>query len=687
MKLPTRSIQILITCSMILLSLGTIHAQTAEAEEWIESILANADEDAELDLNTLLETYNGYLDSPLNLNQVTRDELTELFFLSDLEIEAIINHRNKHGNFIDLLELQSVETLPMTKVRLLASIATVNNITQPTISRGIFRDQKSELYLKWRRILESQKGYTDDATSPYLGDPNKFYTRYKYTAGNRIQMGLTAEKDAGEEFFAGSNKNGFDYYSGHLQIKRPIRAINQVILGDYAINLGQGLVAAMGFGTGKSTQVMNVKNRNKVLRPYTSVSEFNYLRGGALDLRISDNLDFILMASYQRRDANFFLDTINDQILRLYTSVPVDGFHRTENELKKEKILGFTDFGASIRYKKNRLSINANFLQSSFGGTFNTNPKPYQIFSGLQQTYGNASIDYTYIFQNFNFFGEVATDQQGDLATVNGMILGLDKNMEIAVVYRNISRAYQNLYGNSFTESSRAQNEEGIYVSSILRFNKNYSLHGYADFFRHPWLRFRVDRPSNGSEYYLKFEYYQKRKSTSYIQYFYEQKERNLRNESIKSTPVVDITRHRLRFHNNYKVNTSVELRNRVEFSYFSDDGQLSRGYLAYQDIVWRPAEIPLSATMRYAIFDTDDYDSRIYAYENDLLYEFSIPAYSNRGFRTYLNLRYRINNNFTLEGRISRTYLNDKDSFGSGNELIQNNRRTDAKAQLRIKF
>ncbi len=678
---------LILLCGITTVIAQTANAQNRNTEEWIESILANTDEDAELDLNTVLEQIEYYRDRPFDINKVSRDQLSDLFFLTDLEIESIINHREKYGDYLDLLELQSVERLPLVKIRLLSELASVSNLGQVNINQGLLRDQTHELYIKWRRTLESQRGYTPESSSPYLGDPNTLYTRYKYKAGQKLQFGFTAEKDAGEEFFTGSNPYGFDYYSGHLEINKPIGAINKLILGDYSLSIGQGLIAFMGFGSGKSSQVMNVKNRTRILRPYTSVSEFNFLRGAAVDFKIASNLDLLVFGSYQKRDANFFLDTINDNVLRLYTSVPSDGFHRNENEIRKENQLDFTDAGASLRYRFGRLKVNGNFMYSSFGNEFNTDPSLYQLFSVLQQTYINGSLDYSYIWRNINLFGETSSDRQGDMATVNGAIIGLDKNLEMAVVYRNISRAYQSLYSNSFTESSTSINEEGIYVSALLRLSKKMEIQGYADFFRHPWLRFRIDSPSFGREYYLKFLYHQKRKSDTYIQYFFEQKEQNLTEESVKTTRVVPTIRHRLRFHNSYKLNPSFEIRNRVEFSFFEKADALSRGFMLYQDLIYRPKELPISAIVRYAIFDTDDFDSRIYAYENDLLYEFSIPAYANRGFRTYFNLRYRVNRNITAEARISRTYLNDRETIGSGNQEINGNTRTDFKAQLRFKF
>ena len=106
-----------------------------------------------------------------------------------------------------------------------------------------------------------------------------------------------------------------------------------------------------------------------------------------------------------------------------------------------------------------------------------------------------------------------------------------------------------------------------------------------------------------------------------------------------------------------------------------------------YQDVLLRPKNFPVIVTARYAIFDTDDFNSRIYAYENDLLNSFSVPAYFFRGSRVYLNLRYRGIRNLTLEARIAQTYLSNRDVFGSANDQIDGNVRTEARAQLRYNF
>jgi hypothetical protein len=142
----------------------------------------------------------------------------------------------------------------------------------------------------------------------------------------------------------------------------------------------------------------------------------------------------------------------------------------------------------------------------------------------------------------------------------------------------------------------------------------------------------------------------------------------------------------RLRAQLNFKVTKELELRDRIEFSFF-EQTQKSAGFLMYQDVIYKPIASPMSFNFRYAVFDINSFDARIYTYENDLLYEFYIPFFQNRGSRFYVNFRYRLARNYTWEFRVGRTYLDNVKSIGSGNETIDGNTRTELKTQLRIRF
>jgi len=179
--------------------------------------------------------------------------------------------------------------------------------------------------------------------------------------------------------------------------------------------------------------------------------------------------------------------------------------------------------------------------------------------------------------------------------------------------------------------------------------------------------------------------YTQKRKIDFYVQYRYEQKQVNSNNEQIIDYPE-NQTLHRLRLHLGYKINKEWEIRDRAEFSFFNKSTS-SKGFLLYQDVIYKPIAKALSFTARYAIFDINSFDARIYAYENDILYEFYIPFFQNRGSRFYINARYRIGRNYTWECRIGQTFFENVEGISSGNNFIDGRTMTEIKTQLKIRF
>ena len=130
------------------------------------------------------------------------------------------------------------------------------------------------------------------------------------------------------------------------------------------------------------------------------------------------------------------------------------------------------------------------------------------------------------------------------------------------------------------------------------------------------------------------------------------------------------------------------KIKGRAELvNYDKEESPFETGYLLYQDVAFKPKSNPFSFTFRYAIFDTKSYNSRIYAYENDVLYSFSIPAYYNRGTRTYLTVKYKIRRGIDFWLRYAITYYDNVDVISSGLEEIQGNHKQEIKAQVRFKF
>jgi hypothetical protein len=111
------------------------------------------------------------------------------------------------------------------------------------------------------------------------------------------------------------------------------------------------------------------------------------------------------------------------------------------------------------------------------------------------------------------------------------------------------------------------------------------------------------------------------------------------------------------------------------------------KGLLMTQDFIFRPKSFPLDIALRYALFDTDSYDTRIYSFESNALYAFAVPAYYYQGNRAYILVRYSFLRRFDLWVRYGYFLYNNRNSVSSGAEQIVGSRKTDLLIQLRVKF
>ncbi|HLP32901.1 MAG TPA: hypothetical protein VK202_05475, partial [Bacteroidia bacterium] len=77
----------------------------------------------------------------------------------------------------------------------------------------------------------------------------------------------------------------------------------------------------------------------------------------------------------------------------------------------------------------------------------------------------------------------------------------------------------------------------------------------------------------------------------------------------------------------------------------------------------------------------------RLYAFENDLLYQFSVPALQDKGMRYFLLIRYKPIRSVDVWLKLGSTVYTNKNTVGSGLDEINGNARTDLKIQIRYSF
>ena len=120
---------------------------------------------------------------------------------------------------------------------------------------------------------------------------------------------------------------------------------------------------------------------------------------------------------------------------------------------------------------------------------------------------------------------------------------------------------------------------------------------------------------------------------------------------------------------------------------YDKKGGGPESGFLIYADMVVKPIIKKYSANVRLQYFETEGYDSRLYAFENDLLYSYSIPVFYDKGYRYYFNFNYDVSKKLAIWIKWSQTIYSDKDVIGSGLDEIVGNKRTEAKFQVIYQF
>ena len=76
-----------------------------------------------------------------------------------------------------------------------------------------------------------------------------------------------------------------------------------------------------------------------------------------------------------------------------------------------------------------------------------------------------------------------------------------------------------------------------------------------------------------------------------------------------------------------------------------------------------------------------------MYAYENDVIGLFSIPAHYGKGMRWYAMARWSVTRGVDLWLRYGAWIYNDQDRISSGLEETNGNRKSDLKVELRVKL
>jgi hypothetical protein len=674
---------------------STKYTGAEQVEQQIEYMAENSD--VEVDYSDWVEEINLLRERPVNLNSGDENELRRLFFLNDLQISNLLEYTIQYGTLTSIYELQVIEGFNEKVVsQILPFISLSPYVPEKFSLKKAFKYGGTDVMLRYQRVLQEQKGYQTVSDSMrlahpnnyYLGDQNALFIRAQYSYKDYLKFGFVGEKDAGEPFLPKSDtlRKGFDFYSAHLFLKN-IGIIKQLAIGDYHVQFGQGLTLWSGFSVGKAAGSVVMRKRAPALRPHASTNEYAFMRGAATTIAIG-KFDFTGFYSNRKVDANLVPADSASSEEDMVTSLQESGYHRTPAEIADKGANREIAAGGHILYNGQRIRAGVTLFHVNYEIPFEPEDVLYKKFQPTLSSNTYAGIDYSYNYKSLTLYGEASKQVDAGFAVLQGLSFSPDQRLAIAMVYRNYQKDYLNTFNAAFGESSNSTNEEGLYVGMVATpFNK-ITLTAYADMFRHEWLSYRVDAPSNGQEYSAQFLYNISRRGDIILGYRNMINPMNYSLSTDKMNQIGESNRSYYRLQFNYQAISWLKLQSRIEITKReSPSTDKETGYLIYQGFQIRPTKDNYSVSFRYVLFDTDSYDTRLYTFEQDVPYSFSVPAFSGKGSRFYLLLNSNLTRNISVILRFAQTWYSDRDVISSANDEIDGNKKTDVKAVLRFSF
>ncbi len=682
--------------TLLFIILGAVTAWGQErANHWEDYLAMLVDEmqDDELgeveDLEELTAVLGELAMNPLNINAATREDLAEWMIFSDMQIDEIINYISRYGPYQTKVEYTMLSTLDPARRGLLRLLTTCGEMAPRKYDWLDSLDMQQHRAESHRRYAKaSERGEVTSYlrvpfyervgdSEAYAGAPLKHWLRASYTY-DHLKVGVLASQDPGEPFFSGKNKCGYDYYAAYLQLRR-LGILKNMVLGQYKLRSGLGLVLNSSQSFGKTFTASASGVSTSVILPHLSRTESSYLQGAAVTLAPTRQMDVTLFASYRYIDA-----TLTDSSTAIRTILPT-GYHRTESELERKHNATQSSGGVVARYNFERFNFGLTALYNHYSLPLkpytegSSDSQLYRMFYPAGQDFWNVSLNYGYHLGTYlRFEGETATGDSHKVATVNSFSWRVVPRVLLQTIYRYYPISFTATMGRAFSEGGRNQNESGLYTAVQWKPVTDMVVSGYVDVAYFPWPKYLALGSSHSFDNQIQMTYNYSSRQSFLVRYRYKAREKNSDTEGV----LIYKQQHGLRVAHDYEL-AWVTLRTQVDAS-----------YCAYKT---RSAGAMLSETARYttdhwsvalaaALFDTQDYDSRVYLYERSTPFSFASQSFYGQGTRLYAYAQ-RNFRHWAFIAKLGMTHYFDRETIGSSYQMINGSTQTDLELMVRYKL
>ena len=596
---------------LLLCSLSVIYAQSFTLDDILEDIYNQLSEDGEAPLESLQEDLLEIAANPINLNNTNATELSQLHFLSDQQIDAILLYQYQHP-FQEIYELQLIHCLKDYEIRNLLPFVYVGKADEDDklYFREVFHYAQHEMTLR----LDARN------IEDFEGDPMYGKLRYRFNYQNRVQAGVTATMVTDNGRLAIGDRMD---YGGYIQLK-DIGPIKTAVAGNYQANFGYGLVVGSPFKRGKSAYIQSTATTDEGLKKFSSVGDsYNYFHGLGATARIK--------------------------------WADVSAFYSLREDKKEEAWQHVVGANATARWKK--LKVGVTGIETIKKPTQNSSLKGREIGKDVIDK-GVIGANVRYNWGKVDVWGEVAASQgeKWGWGTIMGVRVNPIADLNLLAIYRYYSPEYENVYANALCSKTRVYDEHGGYIGVEYNRLKNWQLSVFGDVWKEGYETMAQADFVPQKDYKMHMRLRAKRKN--------------------------EIDTYSFRWNTVWE-SRQWKLKTQVDGNMVYAKENWSYGWSLFQDVEYRLANVPIVLQLRAQAFDAREWNNRVYMYENDVLYAYSIPFVYGFGGRFWLNARYKINDTFSVYLRVSETIYQQKWAF----EHDKKSTRTDVHALLRVKL
>lgn len=646
-----------------------------ETVSWEEFMQEMADEyayDESMGWLEQMELLNELHEHPFNINTAASNDLLRLPFLSEQAVNDIVDYIALHGAMRTLGELRLIRRLDYREREWLKFFVFAAPIPSTPSTNG-WKGTQQELSTRVDIPCYQREGW------PWAqGIAHQL--RYTWQQGRKLDVGLRLEKDDGEELFT-RQAPFWDSYGGHAMLKN-VGVLKQLLVGDFKVGFGEGLVINNGLQFGKtSTSLWHTLGG---IRPHRSSDEVHYMRGVSGTLAFGKQWEVTAFYSIRSLDA-----TVNKD--NSVSSINTTGLHRTDSERKHRHTLLSQTTTLHAQWKHKGWHAGMTGMFQYYDHQFRQNSVLYRQIYPEGYLFGAVSADYGYQRNRLLLRGETARSfdsRGGGWATLNKAAWRFNADTQLALIQRFYSKDYYSPHASAIGENSQVQNESGITLQFDASRLGPFSLLALFDYFYSPWPRYTMTRYSTGWEGLLQTSWQPRKGRQLLIRYRVKSKEKS---DSRYYS-------HQLRATYNHQISAlwDTQLSAFLHRYHQPLTASSSTGYAAMPQVSFHSRDERFRWSLAAILFRTDSYDSRLYIYEPSLAQTFGMQQLYGHGqrFVAMLRLRFPRENEHssrklrcTAQIKAGVTHYADRSEISSGPLLIKSSWKADLQMLLRLNF